>query len=645
MKNATTLLLLLLPFLSSNIQSQCISGDCYSGYGIMIYDGGEKYVGDFFHTKRHGYGEYFYNDGSRYTGYWRRGKRHGQGKLVYLNGREEGGKWQKGKLKTTNTSTALTAKGSTPSTRPTIRYGCVSGDCQDGQGTYIYPGGAVYVGTFHQGEIHGSGICYYPDGSVYKGQWAHRYPEGLGTKTYADRKKRTGKWHKGLPVDDQNNPISIGALEREIDQESIVIQSGCIRGDCANGRGIFAYLDGSRYEGQFEENFPDGQGIFYYPNGDQYMGEFVRGLKHGKGKIKYANGKIKSGQWREGEFLTSQSKPTKGCIKGNCQSGFGTYIFKDNAIYEGAFKHGQPEGNGIVKYENGERYEGQFKNGAFNGFGTLITADNQKYSGSWINGSFAGNQPTKPIAKNKTTVPKIKIWALVIGVASYNHMPTLHFTDDDAYRMYAFLKSPEGGALPDNQISILIDEDATKRKIIKQLEALSKNAGRNDLILLYFSGHGIKGAFLPIDFVDGKRQLKHSEIAAILDRSRAKNKLVIADACHSGSWLTPKGGSKPLLDKFYQTLAGSKPGTALIMSSKSEETSLESSGLRQGVFSHFLIKGLKGAADSNGDSLVSVQELFQFISKGVREYTGNRQSPVIMGNYDKKMPVGVKYDN
>jgi uncharacterized caspase-like protein len=77
------------------------------------------------------------------------------------------------------------------------------------------------------------------------------------------------------------------------------------------------------------------------------------------------------------------------------------------------------------------------------------------------------------------------------------------------------------------------------------------------------------------------------------------------------------------------------------MSSKADETSLESSGLRQGVFSHFLIRGLKGEADANQDKVITVQELFDFIRDKVRAYTGNRQSPVIKGTYDPKMPVAI----
>ena len=77
------------------------------------------------------------------------------------------------------------------------------------------------------------------------------------------------------------------------------------------------------------------------------------------------------------------------------------------------------------------------------------------------------------------------------------------------------------------------------------------------------------------------------------------------------------------------------------MSSKSDETSLESSGLRQGVFSHFLIRGLKGEADIDNNKIVSVQELFDFVDENVRAYTMNRQSPVIKGDYDGKMTVSV----
>ena len=205
-----------------------------------------------------------------------------------------------------------------------------------------------------------------------------------------------------------------------------------------------------------------------------------------------------------------------------------------------------------------------------------------------------------------------------------------------------FLKSPEGGALDEDHIRILIDEAATKAAIKTTMEEIFGKAGPNDLVLLYFSGHGLKGSFLPSDFDGFNNKLLHEEINEIFTQSRAKYKLCIADACHSGSLLAMKGGRVPsTLSNYYNSLAQANAGTALIMSSKSDETSLESSGLRQGVFSHFLIRGLSGEADKDYNKVVTVQELYDFVSTNVKSYTGNRQSPLIKGDYDPDMTVGV----
>ena len=61
-------------------------------------------------------------------------------------------------------------------------------------------------------------------------------------------------------------------------------------------------------------------------------------------------------------------------------------------------------------------------------------------------------KPTREMARPNTLPdqPDIQVWAVIIGVAAYDHMPALRYTDDDAYRMYAFFKSPEGGALDDD---------------------------------------------------------------------------------------------------------------------------------------------------------------------------------------------------
>jgi len=531
---------------------------------------------------------------------------------------------------------------------------CIAGDCQNGQGTFLYPSGAKYIGNFRNGEIHGVGVCYYTDNSKYSGEWKNRYPDGKGTKTYADGTKRTGQWKKGKPVDEQGKILEeyIAAKKEEQQDDGTNIQSGCLSGDCKNGSGVFAYPDGSKYEGRFKNNKFDGNGTFYFANSDKYVGEFKENFPHGAGARYHPDGTVENGEWREGEFIGSSliESGQVGCIQGDCTDGKGTYIFKEgSAKYVGDFKNAQPHGFGICTYANGDRYRGEWADGAFMGKGTLYLRDGTEVTGYWRNGEFVGkDQPidyeptfTQPAPAAPVDIDT-KVWAVVVGVASYDHMPVLRYTDDDAYRFYAFLKSLEGGALPDEQIRILIDEEATRDNILSNITEVFNQAGPHDLVIFYFSGHGLNGSFLPIDFDGYNNKINHEEIAALFNKCPAKYKLCLADACHSGSLFAMRSGeTEPTLTQYYQSLSKSVAGTALIMSSKAEETSLESAGLRQGVFSHFLIRGLKGEADKNKDKIVSVQELYDFIYDNVRTYTGNRQSPVIKGTYDPVMPVAV----
>jgi tetratricopeptide (TPR) repeat protein len=249
---------------------------------------------------------------------------------------------------------------------------------------------------------------------------------------------------------------------------------------------------------------------------------------------------------------------------------------------------------------------------------------------------------TSPSRTENAITSMPKVWAVVVGVASYTAMPTLRYSDDDAYQMYAFLKSPEGGALSDSQITLLVDENATKAQIISSLQQKFSTASENDLVIFYYAGHGMEGSFIPYDY-DGTESTKllHKDVQKIFTSSKAKNKLFIADACHSGSSSEGlRGNAKETMDKYYQALAKTSGGTALMMSSKAEETSLENKTIRQGVFSYYLIRGLKGEADFNADNIVSVRELFDYVQTQTRQYTNYRQNPELYGLFDPNMPIG-----
>lgn len=632
------------------LHAQCLEGDCANGRGTYRFASGARYVGQFKDGKSDGIGVCYWPDGSRYEGEWRQGLPHGKGAKSLSLGKLQTGWFREGRYAGKEAPPEFTSRSGRERVNDDKLEGCISGDCFNGHGVYIFPSKAVYTGEFQEGEIHGQGICHYSDGSKYEGEWRRRQPDGKGAMTYPDGSKRAGLWRRGQPVDEYGRILDAYLARQEAEAQTNDIQSGCISGECNNGRGTFAYIDGSRYEGHFRNGRPEGYGAFYYPNGDEYSGDFHRGVPHGQGRLRQANGQVAEGQWMDGEYLGAGARPEKGCIYGNCQDGHGTYIFKDGNKYVGFFSNGLPHGRGTVFYTNGERYEGEMAKAQFNGYGTLFMKDGTAVSGRWQDGVYAGTQ-SQPSYPSPAPTPSptreqraaLDVWAVVIGISAYNHMPVLRYTDDDAYQMYAFLKSPEGGALDDQHIRILIDEEATLHNIKTTMASLFDRAGPNDLIMLYFSGHGLRGSFLPFDFDGYRNKLYHEELNAIMKRSPAKYKLCIADACHSGSLLAMRGGAQPeLLANYYNSLARANPGTALIMSSKSDETSLESSGLRQGVFSHFLIRGLKGEADKNGDKRITVQELYDFVGLNVRTYTANRQSPLIQGDYDPEMTVGVR---
>lgn len=531
---------------------------------------------------------------------------------------------------------------------------CLSGDCVNGRGTFKYPSGAVYQGEFVDGEIHGIGKLTYSDKREYVGEWVNRYQEGKGKMTMPDGRVFKGYWKRGefYGEDLTGEPIVIN--KEKIEEQVPEVQTGCIVGDCDDGEGTMLFADGSKYEGAFAKSKINGYGTYYYANGAKYTGEWKDGYYNGEG-TKYNGPKdVRIGLWQNGEYIgTKEDQSKRGCISGNCENGDGTYVYSDGSKYIGGFKAGAADGDGICYYATGNKYTGGWKANTFHGNGIMYFANGEVTGGMWDNGNYLGAAPpTKKelealaSAPEATFDPSMKIYAIVVGVAKYNHMPVLNYTDDDAYRMYAHLMSPQGGALSKEQLTILIDEDATKKKILQNMKETFAKADSNDMVMLYFSGHGLKGAFIPFDFDGFNNKLFHEEVKAVFDASNAKFKICIADACHSGSLngLAARGSvtsASSVIANYYKAFDEVKSGTALLLSSKAEETSLESSGLRQGIFSHFLMRGLEGEADVDANTVVTIQELFDYIHKNVRAYTGNWQTPILDGNFDKRMPVGV----
>ncbi len=562
---------------------------------------------------------------------------------------------------------------------------CLTGNCQNGSGAYRYTNGAKYYGQFADGKPHGKGTMDYNAKSRYAGDWKNGVREGQGSMIYQNGDIYVGPFTKGR-VQGDNGTMTYAKGDKYVGQWV---------SDQPNGQGVYHFKSGERYEGQFKSGDFEGQGKLYYPDRAYFEGLFKENKKHGLGKLVKPNGEVVEGSWNNGtEVNTTTTKPTavasnnqkptqsstaattqpparkptppsiaapkterentvelRNCNSVYCTKGKGYFDYSDGTRWIGEFKDGLPYGKGVCFYSNGDRYDGEWQNNAPNGEGIMKFATGRVYGAVWANGiilkELDSNEsvPSTPVSVDVDK--RVKIYAVIVGVGRYSAMPSLKFTDDDAFRFYSFLKSPEGGALPDNQIAVLVDESATRENILRTMREYFLKADANDVVMLYFSGHGLEGCFLPVDYDGFNNKLRHEEIKQVFNQSKAKHKLCIADACHSGSLnldnrFAAKGPVNVTLDRYYQAFEDSDGGIALLMSSKAEELSLEDHGLRQGVFTYFILRGLKGAADTDSNQLITVDELYQYVYIKVREYTTGAQTPVLTGKFDKNMPVAVR---
>ncbi len=525
---------------------------------------------------------------------------------------------------------------------------CTKNDCKNGYGEYRFADGARYHGEFKNGKLHGQGVLYYPDGSKYVGNWRNQMQQGKGRLSHPDGSSYFGMWHEGqFHGEGELRFVNGNRLEATF-----------LHGQ-ASSSGTFYFANGDTYQGELADSRLQGHGVMQYNNGDTYIGDWHNNGRHGRGKLSLADGSNLDGNWIADHYQASWDQlGYQGPMEGlkNCGSGchneVGEYRYPDGTVYRGEIKEGIPNGKGSIYYPDGNQYAGLVASHRPEGLGLMRYADGLIKGGIWRKGmlyrSLYEDRGRPAAVVDVDYDPAVKIWAVIVGIERYYHMPSLRYTKSDAFYLYSHLRSPEGGALPASQIRLLVDEDANHRNIIMAMRDVYLRADENDVVLFYFSGHGLEGAFLPVDYDGFDNRLEHFELREALLATRARHKLIIADACHSGSLIADanglaarSGGIDNKLLQYYEALNNAKAGTALLLSSKGVEYSLEDGGLRSGVFSHFLIRGLQGLADRNTDQLVSIQELFDYIHREVRIYTGNLQTPLLSGDYDPTMPVSL----
>ncbi len=175
---------------------------------------------------------------------------------------------------------------------------------------------------------------------------------------------------------------------------------------------------------------------------------------------------------------------------------------------------------------------------------------------------------------------------------------------------------------------LLTDSLATSTRIIKSIKTLFSKAKSDDIVVFFFSGHGNRGKIVAYD-----RMLGFNEIRKAMAGSRAKNKMIFVDACFSGTMRIDETSDN------VETDAAKRSNIMLFLSCRNNETSGEKKYMKNGFFTTYLQKGLRGGADVNHDRTITAKELFNYVHRKVVKLSKGRQHPVMWGNFSDDMPV------
>ncbi|MGD0605117.1 MAG: hypothetical protein ABSA53_16150 [Streptosporangiaceae bacterium] len=243
---------------------------------------------------------------------------------------------------------------------------------------------------------------------------------------------------------------------------------------------------------------------------------------------------------------------------------------------------------------------------------------------------------SSPVTRPIPDLPPGSRAALVVAVGTYADpaLAGLGAAARDAEQLARVLGDPGIGAF---EVTLVID--GAQREIRERVEDFLAARGPGEMAVVYLSCRGVLDGrdrlyFAAADTVRSRLASTGVESGWLLDRleeCRAARQLVILDCCFSGAFArgTAKGGAGTDV-RLGQRLAAGGRGRVILTASRSAEGPRESDLGGRGsdsVFTRFLVQGLRtGAADSNGDGLISVDDAYSYAYEQVMA-SGARQTP------------------
>lgn len=182
-----------------------------------------------------------------------------------------------------------------------------------------------------------------------------------------------------------------------------------------------------------------------------------------------------------------------------------------------------------------------------------------------------------------------------------------------------------------------IDDEISRTEILKNVRYISRKAEQDDIIILFFSGHGYSennvGYLATFDTdldLASDTSISISRIKSELEKSQAKKIMIILDSCYSGIKYGKKFDSK-MTEEFEKSLLSDiSEGWVIFASCKHSELSYAFEDNSMSVFTSYLIEGLKGNADDDNDSIISLENLNTYVTGMVSRWAienGKIQTP------------------
>ena len=255
-------------------------------------------------------------------------------------------------------------------------------------------------------------------------------------------------------------------------------------------------------------------------------------------------------------------------------------------------------------------------------------------------------------------------YALIIGNNKYDdqRLAQLKTPAADSQALAKTLDDKTIGSF--DEVTPLINQ--TEGRVRRAISTFLTNKKPDDLVLLYFSGHGVlddRGR-LYLALKDTQYDLlkatsiPSSFVADEMDSCRSKRQILILDCCHSGAFgRGTKGEQKAITETTFE---GSGFGRVVLTASDSTQYALEGDQVIKqtelSLFTHFLLEGLKtGEADRNNDGLIALDEWYDYtygrvISETPKQvphkWSYNQQGDLIIAKnpYVKKRVVELPYE-